>query len=328
MIAEMMPEAREELLRQVRGASSIALVPRAADGETENAQPTPSPSQPPYESRISEDDPVLRQVLQLINDDKWGGVLLQGSPGTGKTWYAREIAIKLTGGDRQRMREIQFHSSYQYEDFVEGYVPKGSTGFALRDKHLLEMVDIAKRTDGPVVLVIDEFSRTDPARVLGETLTYMESSLRNVEFSLPSGRPLSIPSNLIFLATMNPEDRSVDEIDAAMDRRWAKIQLVPDASKLRDFLRINNVEGKLLAATVEFFVALQRHIEIGHAFFRTVKDQASLRRLWDHQLQYIVKKRFRFDPGAQREISNLWEACLAALGSSESEQRVIVEPAS
>lgn len=119
--------------------------------------------------------------------------MLQGAPGTGKSWCARQIAIKMTGGDRHRMREVQFHPSYQYEDFVEGYVPKGSTGFTLRDKHLLEMIQVANAIDGPVVLVIDEFSRTDPARVLGEALTYMEGSLRGVDFRLPSGRSVSIP---------------------------------------------------------------------------------------------------------------------------------------
>jgi 5-methylcytosine-specific restriction protein B len=315
MIADMIPEAKEELFKRLPGATGIKLIPRPEGDAATASSPASSgeaePELPPYTTDLKDEDEVLREVRYLIDEDNWGGVLLQGAPGTGKSWYARQIAIKLTGGDRRRIREVQFHPSYQYEDFVEGYVPKGSAGFVLRDKHLLEMVDAANNTTGPVVLMIDEFSRTDPARVLGEAMTYMEGSLRGVDFRLPSGRKINIPKNLVFLATMNPDDRSVDEIDAAMERRWAKIHLKPDVEKLRDFLTTNKVDGALLGAIIQFFVALQEHVEIGHAFFRTVKDSASLERLWERQLQYVVKKRFRFDPDAQAAIGGLWTTCLA-----------------
>lgn len=319
MIADMMPDVREHLLGRVLGAAEIKLIARPAD-DSEASPAAASDDEigelPPYTTDLPDDDQVLREVLHLIDDDNWGGVLLQGAPGTGKSWYARQIAIKLTGGDRRLIREVQFHPSYQYEDFVEGYVPKGSAGFVLRDKHLLEMIDVAKSIEGKAVLVIDEFSRTDPARVLGEAMTYMEGSLRGIDFSLPSGRKISIPKNLVFLATMNPDDRSVDEIDAAMERRWAKIHLTPDANKLRAFLIGNGIEATLLGAIIEFFVALQEHVEIGHAFFRTVKDKASLERLWERQLKYVVKKRFRFDPDAQEAIGALWGKCLQVANAS------------
>lgn len=112
---------------------------------------------------------------------------------------------------------------------------------------------------------------------------------------------------------MNPDDRSVDEIDAAMERRWAKIHLKPDVDKLRTFLEDNGVEGAMLGAIIEFFVALQNHVEIGHAFFRTVKDEASLTRLWERQLKYVIEKQFRFDSDTKAEIGALWDKCLNAL---------------
>lgn len=315
MIADMMPEVAEEVRKRIPGSTGIKIIarPEESGGSTEAPAEEGQPELPNYELELKDDDPILREVRHLIEDDNWGGVMLQGAPGTGKSWYARQIAIKMTGGDRHRMREVQFHPSYQYEDFVEGYVPKGSTGFTLRDKHLLEMIQVANAIDGPVVLVIDEFSRTDPARVLGEALTYMEGSLRGVDFRLPSGRSVSIPKNLVFLATMNPDDRSVDEIDAAMERRWAKIHLKPDVDKLRTFLEDNGVEGAMLGAIIEFFVALQNHVEIGHAFFRTVKDEASLTRLWERQLKYVIEKQFRFDSDTKAEIGALWDKCLNAL---------------
>jgi 5-methylcytosine-specific restriction protein B len=247
-----------------------------------------------------------------------GGVMLVGSPGTGKTWYARQIALKLTGGYDSHIREVQFHPSYQYEDFVEGFFPdKDGGGFKLVDKHLLQMVAAAQKTNQFVVMIIDEFSRTDPARVLGETMTYMEGSLRGKDFFLPSGRVINIPKNLIFLATMNPEDCSVDEIDAAMERRWAKVKILPDAEKVRDFLSGNGMPGTVYGPVVEFFNALQPHIELGHAFFRTVKNGESLQRLWNTQLEFAVQKRFRFDPETLKVVAALWQNCLVAVTAAE-----------
>jgi 5-methylcytosine-specific restriction protein B len=240
-----------------------------------------------------------------------------GPPGTGKSWYARQIALKLTNGDLTRVCDVQFHPSYQYEDFVEGYTPDNGGGFRLTDKHLLKMISVASSTDLPVVIIIDEFSRSDPARVIGEALTYMESSLRDVPFYLLSGRRVAIPKNLIFLATMNPDDRSVDEIDTAMERRWSKVTMYPNKETLSKFLADNGTENHVLGRTVEFFVGLQSYLEIGHAVFRTVRDKDSLLRLWETQIKFLVKKKLRFSPDALSEVEALWTACVAGITALE-----------
>lgn len=314
LLATLLPDARDELFKRIDGAENVVVIPpmpQEKDIEPADEEAAPPPA-PPYNSEIPDNDPVLLRVRQLIADQV-GGILLIGPPGTGKSWYAREVAIKLTEGIRDRIRDVQFHPSYQYEDFVEGNVPTSEGGFRMTDKHLLEMAVKASKTSGSVVLIIDEFSRSDPSRVLGDAMTYMEGSMRDKDFYLTSGRRARLPSNLIFIATMNPEDRSVDEIDDAMDRRWAKIELKPDSDKLRQFLQANAIRNEMIAPIMSFFVAIQPHVQIGHAFFRKVRDSASLDRLWENQLQYLVRKRFRFDAATREEIEGLWNECIEAV---------------
>jgi 5-methylcytosine-specific restriction enzyme B len=126
---------------------------------------------------------------------------------------------------------------------------------------------------------------------------------------------------------MNPEDRSVDEIDAAMERRWAKVKIRPDATKVREFLEANGMVASVYGPIVEFFNALQSHIELGHAFFRTVRSVESLQRLWGTQLEFAIQKRFRFDAESLKAVTELWKNCLAAaIAASTAIETPATEP--
>lgn len=308
--AAMMPFPRsplrsEDSVRRLT-ASELGLTPPSVLAQAQVPPPAPPD---PLPCGINDDDPRLQEVLALL-EDGFAGVIFTGPPGTSKSWYAEQIAAWLADRDRERVRYVQFHSSYQYEDFVEGFVPK-EDGFDLLPKHLLEMCAIARDYPaGRCVLVIHELSRSDPARVFGEALTYIETSRRDQDFRLASLHEASIPPNLVILATMNPLDRGVDDVDAALERRFAKIAMDPDPALLNRILTENGVDDALRARIVTFFNFLQRnanpYTKVGHAYFRNVRDDASLRRLWNHQLRFHQEKAYQLVEGGFGHVHREW----------------------
>lgn len=276
----------------------------------ENPLPVVQDAEEPI-AMIGETDPRYLEVKDLLNDG-FAGVIFTGPPGTGKTYQAGRIGMRLVEGDTDRIRFLQFHSSYQYEDFVEGFIPDEDKGFKLVPKHLLEVINMAKDAlDKQFVIVIDELSRSDPARVFGEALTYVEMDKRGQPFFLSSGKPMTIPGNIVFLATMNPQDRGVEEVEQAFERRFAKVRMDPSVESLGHILTANGLEDGLRGRVVEFFRYLAQHnnplARLGHAYFHRIKDEAGLRRLWDNQLSFHFERVFQIDTDSLKEVSGRWE---------------------
>jgi 5-methylcytosine-specific restriction protein B len=271
------------------------------------------PDDPP----LPENDPLLLAVQKLI--PRFGGLIFSGPPGTSKSYYAAKIASALTGGDPQRVRFTQFHPSYQYEDFMQGFVPRADgSGFVMQPKHFVAMCkDAEKDPDNLYVLVIDELSRGDPGRVFGEALTYVERSKRKLPFELASGDNCAVPENLFILATMNPLDRGVDEVDAAFERRFAKIDMQPSRELLQEILDKNGLQEALRARVVGFFNMINGrartnpHAAVGHTYFSDVVDEETLRDVWEYQLSFIVDKAYSLDPQTRDEIRAGWSKIFA-----------------
>jgi 5-methylcytosine-specific restriction protein B len=258
-------------------------------------------------------------AAQLL-DDGYAGIIYAGLPGTGKSRTARRVALWLAGSDPSRYRMIQFHPSYQYEDFMQGFVPQeNGEGFRLQSKHFVEMCHLAQQAYPKLhVLVIDELSRVDPSRVFGEALGFIEQDKKGRVFKLASGQELVVPDNLIILATMNDRDRGVDEVDVAFERRFARVEVAPSSEALESILTENGVEVELRKRLGDFFRYLLRHanpeVHLGHGYFARVRDLASLERLWNYQLLHLIQRAFRAVPSEAEltAIKQQWQRVLTA----------------
>jgi hypothetical protein len=227
----------------------------------------------------------LTRLLELLKYKR--NLVLQGPPGCGKTFVAAELAYVLLGQvDDSRIKRIQFHQSYAYEDFVRGYRPKEGGGFEYRDGPMFTFCEKARRDDRPHVMIIDEINRGNLSKILGELMLLIESDKRDAKWSVelayarPKEPPFWVPPNLYIIGTMNTADRSLALVDYALRRRFV-FATVPPAFGLggfEKFLQGRNVAPALRTKIVSRISDLNGTIEkdtrnlgrgyvIGHSYF-------------------------------------------------------------
>jgi len=175
----------------------------------------------------------LDQFQRLISSlELRKSLILQGPPGTGKSFVARRVAWCLVGRkDNGPIEMVQFHQSYAYEDFVQGYRPTGAGGFELKDGVFHRFCERArKEKETPHVFIIDEINRGNLSRIFGELLMLIEADKRSEDYAvtLPySDTRFHVPANVHLLGMMNTADRSLALVDYALRRRFAFETLEP-----------------------------------------------------------------------------------------------------
>ncbi|MCZ7685223.1 MAG: AAA family ATPase [Sandaracinaceae bacterium] len=208
-------------------------------------------------------------------------VVLSGLPGTGKSRAARIAADVLAEGDPTRIKDIQFHESTTYEDFMEGFVPRADgKGFERVPKAFRVMNDRALESPDLVhVLLIEEFTRANVHSVLGELLTFIEHRGRPFSLSLSQDEIVVAP-NLIVLATMNPRDKSALTLDYAVVRRMHRIAVPSSPEALRGMLEGSLGDHELNSLTTWYKTHFSL-LPFGHGVFAGADSEARLRAIWN-----------------------------------------------
>ena len=256
-------------------------------------------------------------IVGLLKAKK--NIILQGAPGVGKTYAAKRLAYSMMGvKDVSRVKLVQFHQSYSYEDFIEGYRPSGAGFELVKGAFYSFCKKAAEDEENDYFFIIDEINRGNLSKIFGELFMLIESDKRGPENKLQllySRELFCVPKNVHIIGMMNTADRSLAMLDYALRRRFAFVEMRPafDSDGFREYCSgLGNPRFEALVREVE---SLNRAIAedeslgegfcIGHSYFCNMKHEnctdAALASIVDYELIPMLKEYWFDEPGKVRD---------------------------
>lgn len=246
-------------------------------------------------------DEYINKILDVLK--RKNNIILQGPPGVGKTFVATNL---LDNDDSfEDVDIVQFHQSYSYEDFVQGFRPTEEGTFVLKNGNFYNCVMKALGSpDKNYCIIIDEINRGNLSKIFGELMMLIEADKRKQKYELSltysqNGEKFYIPSNLYIVGTMNTADRSLAMVDYALRRRFAFIDLYPafDSEKFKDYMLESLVDEKfleelcirLIKLNKMIFNSLGKGFEIGHSYFVGTLNLDNLVESYNEIIEYEIK---------------------------------------
>ena len=247
-------------------------------------------------------------------------VILQGAPGVGKTYAAKRLAYSMMGvKDPERVQLVQFHQSYSYEDFVEGFRPS-STGMNFEIKKGAFYNFCKKASDdkeNEYFFIIDEINRGNLSKIFGELFMLIEADKRGNDIQLLySSDKFSVPKNVYIIGMMNTADRSLAMIDYALRRRFAFYEMKPafESEGFREYQY--GLENDKFNKLIDCVISLNQKIAddeslgegfcIGHSYFCDIEEikENTLTDIVEFEIIPLLKEYWFDEPSKVKEWSD------------------------